>query len=212
MLIANKLKYPRAYISLEEMRKMSKNEKTQKIHVKVTDVGIFVYGNTYAIKDQLKNLGFTWDPLAQEWVLDHSRIRARNIDVKRVVEELKKMGANISAYDETVEKAIETLAELKDMVKVEIASLSITVVGNTFPIKDLLKGLGFTWNPSSKRWTLDYVTVGARGIDVREVVEELKKLQNAVIIVEKNKTLDEVIERLTEASIPYRGLRKARYS
>lgn len=43
-------------------------------------------------------------------------------------------------------------------VEVETTSHEIVVRGNTYPVKDALKAVGFRWSPSSKSWRYDLIT------------------------------------------------------
>lgn len=47
------------------------------------------------------------------------------------------------------------------------------VYGNTFPIRNELKKLGFRWNPKFKTWDKDYIL----GIEQRKILEQFSGIE-----------------------------------
>ena len=58
-----------------------KNEKFVKISVTLT--GIKAYGNTYPFRQELKSLGFRWNPEMKCWYLEFDSVNQYALDIER---------------------------------------------------------------------------------------------------------------------------------
>lgn len=97
-------------------------------------------GNTFAVRETLKSLGGRWDSQLKVWTFPFE-----------AKQELLKGLKHLPASEALV---IDDRAKVKLILAVPAdAELGFLVSGETFPVKELLKELGGTWNPKLKSWS-----------------------------------------------------------
>jgi len=101
--------------------------------------GLIITGRSFFVKDLLKSLGGKWDPMVKGWlfVIDE--------DVPAAKAKL------LRSLNETAQVAlVEDRAVIS--LSIERREHGILVFGNTFPIRELLKGQGGKWDAVGKAW------------------------------------------------------------
>lgn len=184
----------------------------------VRSYAIYVWGNTYPIKDQLKKLGLRFDRgsgktsrsgAGNRWVMYHrysanpasrggsyrgsvseKKVKATIPKVKKIVDSFNRTMAKknqrtiasvgyqpeedavVAALDKgykATKKAVDSLKRREKRLArygIEVKATKpvgsgnthyttdVTVGGNTYPVKDLLKKVGFEWDGSAKVWRI----------------------------------------------------------
>lgn len=100
------------------------------IEIKAQGKRLYAVGNTYPIKDSLKEIGAKWDADAKAWWV----------------------GATKRAELETLLSTPSTPAQ--DALPALSGKL-VPVSGNTYPVRDQLRALGGSWDAASKTWMVD---------------------------------------------------------
>lgn len=112
------------------------------IQVETRGRRVYLIGNTFSIKDQLKALGFAFDGQERAWWVSTTKYAT----IKGKVEALLQPAApaSVSAPDQEEVVAPGIKAVWRDG--------RVYVTGNTFSIKDQLKDNGFRWDGINKSW------------------------------------------------------------
>lgn len=110
--------------------------------------GVWVCGSTTPIKDQLKSMGGTWNPSKKCWVFTIANlpqlVTFLNYDESQIEVEPEQQTKQIK------KKQLPQTQEFQ--VIITRSGKGVLVCGPTTPIKDQLKALGGSWNPSKKCW------------------------------------------------------------
>jgi hypothetical protein len=59
----------------------------------------------------------------------------------------------------------------------------VAIVGETYPVKETIKALGFRWDAAGKRW----VTSNVRKVDLARIVKRLADVSDVVVNVVRDK-------------------------
>ncbi len=112
---------------------------------------VAIPGNTYAVRDELKALGATWDKEGRTW-----RIAPEKLAMARAVVENQGKAAPETLGAAKREAVQNTdVATMVDPFDEEASGSSlVAITGNTYPVKDALKAIGATWNPEKRSWMI----------------------------------------------------------
>lgn len=102
--------------------------------------GLVASGNTFAVRETLKSLGGRWDAQLKVWTFP--------FEVKKAL--LKGLKHLPSSESLTIDDRAKVKLSLAVPADTELGFL---VSGETFPVKELLKELGGTWNSKLKSWS-----------------------------------------------------------
>ena len=119
---------------------------------------VYVLGNTYPFKDKLRGMGFKFDGDRRAWWIG-----------KRSFAKIEDRVESLANPDLSILPNLNTVLKLGPAIEAYAAHGRLYLQGNTFPIKDRLKALGFRWD--SKNWFIDDYLWG----QVKSEVESLAK-------------------------------------
>jgi hypothetical protein len=125
--------------------KMQRDEETNGLRIKVNENGTrWIYGNTFVIKDSLKNAGGLWDSESKGWLMPAEF----NGDLNRMMLEAKGLiEANFATREETDGEG--NRVELPPLMK-------LIVHCNAFKVKEQIKASGGVWDWERKGWAVPY--------------------------------------------------------
>lgn len=102
--------------------------------IAIKDLGrkLYVIGNTYPIRNELKGIGAQWDAAEKAWFV----------------------GAYRRAQLEALLSTPSASAPAQDALPAPSGKL-VPVTGNTYPVRDRLRALGASWDAAAKVWMID---------------------------------------------------------
>lgn len=104
----------------------------EKIELRDSGRRVYLVGNTYSLRDAIKDIGGHWDADAKAWWVASS---------KR------------SAAEAVLAKAEET-SKARTEARASLTGPMMRIEGNTYPVRDRLAALGARWNARFKMWEI----------------------------------------------------------
>lgn len=157
--------------------------------------GLTVYGDTWLAKDTLKECGGRWDPLRHTWVLPHS--------TKAELLTALKSTPDFASF------------AIDDRAKVNLALCNcdrgLLVTGDTFPVKEVLKTAGGTWDPALQGWVFKETIEKSHVLSFLRGSADIAKVDdkaNASDATSKSRVL--AIANVHKAPLPVRDVKQLR--
>ena len=116
------------------------------------------------LRDQYKALCFQFHPdvSVRDTTADMQVINAEFDELSKELAKGQKYEESEIKFNDLYKEKIDVLIKLKG-IQIEIIGNWIWVTGDTKPIKDVLKGLGFTFSPNKVAWYFKSYTYWKRG-------------------------------------------------